>query len=1130
MKPVKLVISAFGPYAGQTEIDFRKLGEHGLYLITGDTGAGKTTLFDAITFALYGEASGEIREAGMFRSKYARAEVPTFVELIFSYQGKEYQVRRNPEYQRPKGRGSGLTLQKSDACLIFPQEDGRPPVTKAKEVTRAVTELMGLTYRQFTQIAMIAQGDFKKLLLASTAERSVIFRQIFHTGIYEALEERLKEEAKERLKEYSEIKRSVSQYLGDISCGEEESCFQELEELKKNQFEGTVQRGLEILWELLQKQNGQVEELDRKDMILGEKIEEENRLLAHAERNRQIAEQLTETGREREQLLPLLSEAKERLEGAQKEAGGLDKLKEQLDKESESLQLFEELETVSEKLALIKRAQEEGRKRKEAFIIERKQLWESMEKIKGLLEQRKEVFEERERISGRRERLQELGKRLSFLGNRKMEVKSQKEEAGQLYERECLRERQFLAELEDLEKALEDFKNLESQSADNRHLQDGIKSRREGLLQGLRGLKQAEAQVQKWNQQWEELTKRQEEMLQRKLKQYEEAVKARDGMREAFQIQEQQFLDAQAGMLASRLVSGKPCPVCGSLHHPSPAILLSHVPDKEQLDQKKKELSSQEELVQRLSQEAGAMRQQPEKLRLLERQAAAARGELKELGRQLAGLLRSGQEEAETFKEEKQEWTQNLKEEAEKTVKWLEKQLETLLLEMKSFQEKAEKKECLLKERKEKEEALSMSRQQLQRFRRSVEMLTEQQKELTEQQQSLMAYREIQDICKAEEPGDLGEAAAAIEAVLKKLEEEAASNQRKCLEKQKLEQELEGQQAREEKLREGIFSLELKMERLAVELSQLAGQEELLKEKTAGKTREETASRMEALRRQLLKIQELFLKASDNFRQYQDKLTALEASMATLKSQLREGEGLEEESIRQRKELWMQQRRRAAERRADLYAGLQKNRGIYSAAEKQQQKVLEAEREYVWVKALSDTAGGTLTGKRKIELETYVQMAYFDRILRRANIRFLTMSSGQYELKRQEDSDGRREKAGLELNVIDHYNGTERSVKTLSGGESFQASLSLALGLSDEIQCRAGGIRLDSMFVDEGFGSLDEEALGQALKALENLAEGSRLVGIISHVSELKERIGKKILVTKNRGQSGVGSVIEVQV
>ena len=184
--------------------------------------------------------------------------------------------------------------------------------------------------------------------------------------------------------------------------------------------------------------------------------------------------------------------------------------------------------------------------------------------------------------------------------------------------------------------------------------------------------------------------------------------------------------------------------------------------------------------------------------------------------------------------------------------------------------------------------------------------------------------------------------------------------------------------------------------------------------------------------------------------------------------------------------------------------------------------------EYVWVKALSDTANGMLNGKRKIELETYVQMAYFDRILRRANLRLMTMSSGQYELKRQEDGENKRDKAGLELNVIDHYNGTERSVKTLSGGESFQASLSLALGLSDEIQSCAGGIRLDAMFVDEGFGSLDEESLNQAVKALAGLAEGNRMVGIISHVAELKDRIEKKIMVTKNRSRDGIGSSVEV--
>ena len=191
MKPQKLIISAFGPYADKTEIDFEKLGNHGLFLITGDTGAGKTTIFDAIAFALYGEASGEVRESGMFRSKYADPQTPTYVELHFLYQGKCYIVKRNPEYQRPKGRGTGFTLQRGDAELIYPDE--RQPVTKSREVTRAVTELIGLDYQQFTQIAMIAQGDFQKLLLAGTSQRSEIFRQIFHTGLFQELQYRLKD-------------------------------------------------------------------------------------------------------------------------------------------------------------------------------------------------------------------------------------------------------------------------------------------------------------------------------------------------------------------------------------------------------------------------------------------------------------------------------------------------------------------------------------------------------------------------------------------------------------------------------------------------------------------------------------------------------------------------------------------------------------------------------------------------------------------------------------------------------------------------------------------------------------------------------------------------------------------------
>ena len=235
-----------------------------------------------------------------------------------------------------------------------------------------------------------------------------------------------------------------------------------------------------------------------------------------------------------------------------------------------------------------------------------------------------------------------------------------------------------------------------------------------------------------------------------------------------------------------------------------------------------------------------------------------------------------------------------------------------------------------------------------------------------------------------------------------------------------------------------------------------------------------------------------------------------------------------EEVIRGKKAVLMQEKQRISDQYQEVYAAVSRNRSIIQAVEKRKEDMIRAEKKYVWVKALSDTAGGTLNQKQKVELETYIQMTYFDRILRRANLRLLTMSGGQYELKRQETSGNKREKAGLDLNVIDHYNGTERSVKTLSGGESFQASLSLALGLSDEIQSMAGGIRLDAMFVDEGFGSLDEDALNQAVTALHGLTEGRRLVGIISHVSELKDRIEKKIVVTKERNREEIGSRVEV--
>ena len=328
MKPKKLVISAFGPYGEKTVVDFEKLGEKGLYLITGDTGAGKTTLFDAITFALYGEASGNVRETGMFRSKYAPDDVPTYVELTFIYQGKDYKVTRNPEYLRPKGRGTGFTLQKAEAELVFP--DSRQPVTKTREVTKAITELMGLDYRQFTQIAMIAQGDFQKLLLAGTAERGEIFRQIFHTGIYQDIENRLREAVKGKWKEYDEMRRSISQYLDGVSISDDPEAESEWKELKKAKFEGKTIRGIELLAEVIGRQEEKLAGL--KDQIHGieEEIQKENKVLGEAKQRQKMKTDLEAKQKLFEELKPEVEKAVSQKTAAEEEAKGCEVLAEEI--------------------------------------------------------------------------------------------------------------------------------------------------------------------------------------------------------------------------------------------------------------------------------------------------------------------------------------------------------------------------------------------------------------------------------------------------------------------------------------------------------------------------------------------------------------------------------------------------------------------------------------------------------------------------------------------------------------------------------------------------------------------------------------------------------------------------------
>ena len=403
MKPVSLTISAFGPYAGEQTIDFERLGSQGLFLITGDTGAGKTTIFDAITFALYGEASGDVRKADMFRSKYAKDDVKTFVRLTFEYANKRYTVERNPEYMRPKGRGTGMTTEKANAALEYP--DDREPVTKSREVTRAITELIGLDCRQFTQIAMIAQGDFQKVLFANTEERGKIFRQIFGTDIYRVLQDKLKDAVKKQWKEYDELRRSINQYMEGIVC-ESDSLDEEgtriaekINLLKKEKFDGRIEEGISLLEELCKAEESALECLQKEKEALDQQIKNMDELSGKVRENADRRRLLEEKQQKLKDLEALLVQAKADMDRAGEEAECCEKLGRTIEEYKQKLVLFEKIQEIG-------LSQEKKHQDMEEKVQKKQQDEQRRTELEGKLQQEKETLKSYEGITAEIQRIE----------------------------------------------------------------------------------------------------------------------------------------------------------------------------------------------------------------------------------------------------------------------------------------------------------------------------------------------------------------------------------------------------------------------------------------------------------------------------------------------------------------------------------------------------------------------------------------------------------------------------------------------------------------------------------------------------------------------------------------------------
>lgn len=981
MRPTELIISAFGPYAGEVTLDMASLGDRGLYLITGDTGAGKTTLFDAIAFALYGNASGDSRKPRMLRSKYARPDARTYVEMGFSYSGKEYRVRRNPEYMRTKQRGEGETREKPDAQLHMP--DGRL-VTGDKAVTAEVEGLLGLNREQFSQIAMLAQGSFSRLLSGRTEDRGIIFREIFKTKPYQLFQEKLKDRAKGLYGRYADSRKSMEQYAGGVIT---EGHSEELKLRWKEVPQGSLEALLEVLDQLIGADEAQQQGKDRAMALVRDEMAALGMELGKMQGDAAVCRDMAAAADVLRENMPVLEQAKVRYEREKERQADRDGLIGTVTRMEENLKTYDRFDSLQENLKACRKETESLEKRLGQAALEERQWKERNDSDEKILESLRQAGEEYQAALTAGERLGEYSGRIGLLA-------------------------------EELAQYGQERKKLEA--ARERYRAAGEESRR-----------------------------------------------ADDAYREMYQ----RFLDNQAGILASRLTEGQPCPVCGSVAHPAPARYLEEGNEaaKDKVDRLKAAAEEKDKAAARLSLEAGRLAGSLDTR--YERMKQQIDAEVATWKEDWQKRIRQAEADAAALASETGDVRQGRR--------YFLEQWELMMGQLKGQLERqaAAQKEKIREKKKRKEDKEAVEgRRAL--GRQSLEEASERK----QQAQKMLAESQAKE--------------RELESRLKEMESSLPYENRKAA-----QAELAEKKAFLAGLEKAFKEAEESYNRISRRVSDAQARLEALRGRMAEKDaeRRETAGEEIAEEdRDPAKGPDTMLPGGMDVRTAMEHLEARMQENRQHQSEARERlTGLEQEKSR-------------------LHHRLETNRMARERISEQKASMEEIQKEWTWVKALSDTAAGEVGGKEKITLETYAQMAYFERIIARANTRFMVMSGGQYELKRCTEEDNRG-KNGLGLNVIDHYNGTERSVKTLSGGESFQASLSLALGLSDEIQSAAGGIRLDTLFVDEGFGSLDEDTLNLAMKSLGDLAEGRRLVGIISHVGELKERIQHQIVVVKDK-------------
>lgn len=1061
MRPLKLKMQAFGSYGRETVIDFKK-PEQNLFLITGDTGAGKTTVFDAIVFALYGEASSSLnkKEGVVLQSQYAELNLEPYVELEFMEGEDQYTVRRVPRHlktiTRGAAKGTGTREITGSVALFMPDGTEYPP----KEVNAKLQEITGLTKSQFMQVAMIAQGEFMELLRAKSDDKKKIFRKLFNTEMYEQIANELGNRKRAREKDIAIIKTQCQSEVARLKFfspkEENESifgCTEHLKELKNRIADGEITLMAELLEAL---------EIYQACLKKEQKKAEKNSEKA-AEQRDQRRDEYTEA-QQLTRLFQQLKEAEKQLKGYRQMSDSMAKREVLAGKIADAYELKQVYEYFKAAVSEVERKQSELKKQKEILPEQIKKEQVTLAEETSMQKELDGAREEFSRVSEKAEKALQLFQQIDQ-AQKKVSEGEQKLQTAQAQEQTC---KQVSEELEETESSLREQAEQLADAGEKLAVCNGQMTEIKGMKEALKSLATIYGEIKQYGER------------ENNLKQKYRTVRGNyEKKQEEYQRLRREFLDGQAGFLAAELVPGSPCPVCGSTEHPNPCKV------------KKEHQELSQEIIDNLEKQTDMLRREQETL---------------------ATEAQSNRNLRETREKDFQEDFESLQQKMRKNIPELPEKFspgeaqELLRSWMQKVQENGRK------------------------YEREVAHLKKIQKEMKEiQEQKITSRKRTEDAEKL-----VREAQAAYEGAKAELASYAVTSDFQSREEAVKAREMafrkkeqwrsryeEAKEGREKAARERVHS-ETLIRKFETELPRYEAEAADRK-----KACESVAEEKKLTEIQWKKLTEEYSReAAESFRKevqdFREKQTAAESRAESMQSAIGKRTEPALEEIQRQMELEETGLREAEAVRDQIRSVYKDNQEVYDTLApklQERQKLVEG---HAKLDHLYRLVSGNVSGSR-MDLETYVQRYYLEKILYAANRRFQDMSAGQFELRMYDlEKAGEGKNRGLDLMVYSAVTGKEREVRTLSGGESFMAALALALGMADQIQESSAAVNLDMMFIDEGFGSLDEHSRNQAVKVLLEMAEGSKLIGIISHVTELKQEIEDQLIVTKDETGSHV--------